>query len=419
MRTLAEWLELHESVHAKSIDLDLGRVGVVADALGLRPLSYPVITVGGTNGKGSTVAHVSALLAALGVRAGAFTSPHLVRYSERIRIAGHEASDAELIAAFERIEAARGAITLTFFEYNTLAALVIFAAQRVDAAVLEVGLGGRLDATNLIDADVAVLCSVGLDHCDWLGDSLASIGAEKAGIFRSGRPAVLGSPDMPASVFAAIATIGARPLIAERDFAWQIDNSDWSYRGVRDSYAHLPPSALPGSVQYRNAACAITAVAALGLAQALDARVIAQALRAVRLAGRFQIIPGAVEWTLDVAHNEPAARVLARHLGERPCQGRTYAVTGILRDKDVAGIGRALRQEIDRWILCSLPGPRGSTAAELAERLGPDINARAERADSASMGCELARAQAQPADRVVVFGSFPMVGSALQWLGLY
>jgi dihydrofolate synthase/folylpolyglutamate synthase len=188
---------------------------------------------------------------------------------------------------------------------------------------------------------------------------------------------------------------------------------------VRDSYAHLPPSALPGSVQYRNAACAITAVAALGLAQALDARVIAQALRAVRLAGRFQIIPGAVEWILDVAHNEPAARVLARHLGERPCQGRTYAVTGILRDKDVAGIGRALRQEIDRWILCSLPGPRGSTAAELAERLGPDINARAERADSASMGCELARAQAQPADRVVVFGSFPMVGSALQWLGLY
>jgi len=419
VRTLAEWLELHESVHAKSIDLGLGRVGEVADALSLRPVSYPVITVGGTNGKGSTVAHLAALLRALGVRAGAFTSPHLLNYNERIRIDGVAVRDAELTAAFERIEAARGATTLTFFEYNTLAALLVFAARRVDAAVLEVGLGGRLDATNLIDADVAVLCSVGLDHRDWLGDDLESIGREKAGIFRRGRPAVLGCPAMPASVFAALATSGATAVIAERDFSWVIDDDSWSYKGIRASYAALPPSALSGSIQYRNAATAIAALEALDPPKRLDQAVIRAALGSVSLAGRFQIIPGEVEWILDVAHNEPAARVLARHLAERPCAGRTLAVTGILRDKDAAGMARALARQIDHWILCSVAGPRGSTASELAMRLGADINARAQQTDSVASGCELARKLARAADRVLVFGSFPAVGLALQWLRLY
>ena len=418
MRTLAEWLELHESVHPKSIDLDLARVGEVADALGLRPVPYPLITVGGTNGKGSTVAHLVALFAALDVRTGAFTSPHLLRYNERIRIDGEEAGDAELIAAFERIERARGSTTLTFFEYNTLAALYIFAARCVQAAVLEVGLGGRLDATNLVDADVAVLCSVGMDHRDFLGDDLESIGREKAGIFRAGRPAVLGSAEMPASVFAAITSSGARALIAGRDFNWMIDGDQWSYQGA-GQYASLPRSALPGAIQYRNAATAIAALEALALPQPLDRELIASALAQVRLNGRFQILPGPVEWILDVAHNEPAARVLARHLAERPSVGRTFAVVSILRDKDVAAIGRALGAQIDAWILCTLPGPRGSQAFELASRLAPSINAHAELAGSVAEGCSLAQAQARPGDRVVVFGSFPVVGSALQWLGLY
>ena len=418
MRTLAEWLELHESVHPKSIDLDLARVGQVADALALRPVPYPVITVGGTNGKGSTVAHLVALFAALGVRTGAFTSPHLLRYNERIRIDGGEAGDAELIAAFERIEAARGSTTLTFFEYNTLAALLIFAARGVRAAVLEVGLGGRLDATNLIDANVAVLASVGMDHRDFLGDDLESIGREKAGIFRCGRPAVLGSAEMPASVFAAIASTGARALIAGRDFNWSIDGDRWSYQGV-GHYASLPPSALPGAVQYRNAAMAIAALEALAPPRQLDRELIASALAQVRLAGRFQILPGPVEWILDVAHNEPAALVLARHLEARPSAGRTFAVASILRDKDVAGIGRALGSQIDCWILCTLPGVRGSKAAELASRLAPCINAPAELANSVAQGCMLARTQARPGDRVLVFGSFAAVGSALEWLGLY
>jgi dihydrofolate synthase/folylpolyglutamate synthase len=419
VRTLAEWLELHESVHAKSIDLGLGRVGEVAARLALIPVSYPLITVGGTNGKGSTVAHLIALLHALGVNAGAFTSPHLLNYNERIRIDGCAVPDAELTAAFERIETARGATTLTFFEYNTLAALLIFAGRGVEAAVLEVGLGGRLDATNLVDSDVAVLCSVGLDHRDWLGDDLESIGREKAGIFRRARPAVLGSSAMPASVYAALAISGARALIAEHDFSWVIDGDTWSYCSLQHGYTALPPSALFGSIQYRNAATAIAALDALNLPQKLDRDVVSTALRTVTLAGRFQIIPRQVEWILDVAHNEPAAEVLAQHLRERPCAGRTIAVSGILRDKDVAAIGRALERQIDHWILCSLPGARGSSAAELAQRLAPHINARFQASDSIAGGCELARAQARRADRVLVFGSFHAVGLALQWLQLY
>jgi len=418
VRTLAEWLQLHESVHPKSIDLDLARVGEVASTLGLLPVPYPVITVGGTNGKGSTVAHLVALFSALGMRTGAFTSPHLLRYNERIRIDAAEASDAELIAAFERIEAARATTTLTFFEFNTLAALITFAARNVEAAVLEVGLGGRLDATNLIDADVAVLASVGMDHRDYLGDDLESIGREKAGIFRAGRPAVLGSSDMPASVFAAIASSGARALIAGRDFSWKIDGERWSYQG-RGHYANLPRSALSGAIQYGNAATAIAALEALALPRKLNRELIAGALAQVRFRGRLQILPGAVEWILDVAHNEPAARVLAQHLKERPMSGRTFAVASILRDKDVAGIGRALGAQIDCWILCTLGGARGSSASELATRLAPGMHARLELADSIAAGCARARAQARPGDRVLVFGSFPAVGSALQWLGLY
>src|SRR6267378_4100603 len=255
MRTLAEWLTLQESVHPKSIDLELTRVAAVARALGIAEPAFPVVTVGGTNGKGSTVAHLAALLAALGASTGMFTSPHFIRYNERIRVNGDEVGDQELIAAFERIEAARGATTLTFFEYNTLAALLIFAERAVDVEVLEVGLGGRLDATNLVAADVAVVCSIGFDHRDWLGDSLELIGAEKAGIFRSGRPAVLGTQDMPASVFSTITELGARAVVAGKDFTWRVDGvgeARWSYDGLRLSLRDLPPSALAGSIQYRN-----------------------------------------------------------------------------------------------------------------------------------------------------------------------
>jgi dihydrofolate synthase/folylpolyglutamate synthase len=441
MRTLAEWLSLQESVHPQSIDLGLERVGRVAAALGVAAAAFPVITVAGTNGKGSVAAHLEALLTAVGARTGLFTSPHLIRYNERIRVGGREVTDAELIAVFERIEAARGATTLTFFEYNTLAALAIFTEARVDAAVLEVGLGGRLDATNLVTADAAVLASVGFDHREWLGDTLELIGAEKAGIFRANRPAVLGTPQMPSTVYAAIARLGARAVVAERDFSWQIAGTDWDYQGLALSLESLPRSALAGAIQYRNAATAIAALEALrssGNARpeigplaarlaALDEHTVAAALERVRLAGRFQIIPGKVEWILDIAHNEPAARVLAEQLRARPLPqgatgatgaGRTFAVIGVLADKDAAAIGVALAGVIDHWIVCTLPGPRGTSAAELAALLAPRA-AAIELAGSVVAGCESARARAQPGDRVVVCGSVYTVGPALQWLRVY
>src|SRR5882757_11111185 len=224
--------------------MGLARVSSVARALGVDKPACPVITVGGTNGKGSTVAHLDALLRATGASAGMFTSPHFIRYNERIRVDGVEVTDDELVAAFERIETARGTTTLTFFEYNALAALVIFAQRGVDVAILEVGLGGRLDAVNLVDADVAIVCSIGFDHRDYLGDSLEQIGAEKAGIFRAGRPAVLSTPEMPASVYSAIQSVGARGVVAGRDFSWQVGPARWQYRGLRTSLNNLPPSAL-------------------------------------------------------------------------------------------------------------------------------------------------------------------------------
>jgi dihydrofolate synthase/folylpolyglutamate synthase len=426
MRTLAEWLELQDSVHPRSIDLGLERVTEVARRLGLVTPAFRVLTVGGTNGKGSVAAHADALLRAVGASVGLFTSPHLVRYNERIRVDGAEAGERELIEAFERIEAARGSTTLTFFEYNTLAALLVFTRRAVAVAVLEVGLGGRLDATNLVPADVAVIASVGLDHSEWLGESLEAIGAEKAGILRAGRPAVLGTADMPASVFERIAALGAPALVAGRDFTWDLAGERWSYGAPGLALDDLAPSHLAGSIQYRNAATAITAVAALAspgtLDGPLDRRAVNAALASVRLAGRFEIVPGAVEWILDIAHNEPAARVLAAHLRERALpagaaggRGRTLAVAGVLADKDAAGIAAALAPLVDHWILCALEGPRGGSAAALAARMQVPRE-RLTLADSVGEGCARARALAHPGDRVVVFGSFHTVGPAREWL---
>ncbi|MBV9697833.1 MAG: bifunctional folylpolyglutamate synthase/dihydrofolate synthase, partial [Gammaproteobacteria bacterium] len=302
---------------------------------------------------------------------------------------------------------------------------LLFRAAGVQAAVLEVGLGGRLDATNLIDADVAVLASVGFDHRDWLGDTLEAIGAEKAGIFRAGRPAVLGSAAMPASVFEAMARLGARPLIAERDFSWQVAASGrWAYSGLALQLHDLPPSALAGEIQYRNAATALAALEGLGASGAtgapLSEAVVARGLKQVHLPGRFQIVPGPVEWILDIAHNEPAAQLLARQLQARPRAngGRTYAVLGVLADKDAGAIGAALEPVVDQFIACTLPGPRGLSAAQLVARLklAPE---RTRCADSVAAGCALARAEARTGDRVLVCGSLHTVGPALEWLQIY
>jgi dihydrofolate synthase/folylpolyglutamate synthase len=354
---------------------------------------------------------------------GSAASPHRICCATTsIHLEGREATDAQLVEAFERIEAARGSTTLTFFEYNTLAALLLFADQKMQVAVLEVGLGGRLDAVNLVDADVSVLCSVGFDHRDWLGDTLEAIGAEKAGIFRAHRPAVLGTPQLPHSVYAAIEQLGAQAVVAERQFSWHIGPDSWSYRGLHGEITGIPAPRLVGAIQYRNAATALAAIESLARLAGPEWRwpplrrpIIAAGLARVEVAGRFQVIAGPVEWILDVSHNEPAAQVLKANLAQRPVTGRTFAVCGILQDKDAGEIARVLARSAEVWIACALPGPRGGSAAELAARLAPHIHV-SEQAASVAAGCARARALARPGDRVLVFGSFSTVTAALEWL---
>jgi len=417
MRSLADWLEQQQKSHPSAIDLDLTRVRGVALALGLLPPPYGVITVAGTNGKGSTVACLDAILRAAGRRTGRFTSPHLVRYNERICIDGREVPDADLIASFERIEAARGSTTLTFFEYNALAALDLFMRAPVDVAVLEVGLGGRLDATNIVDADVGVVCSIGLDHVEWLGDSLEQIGREKAGIFRAGRPAVLGSGSMPLSVRKAIEELGARLVAPDDHYRMRVHGERWDFEFGSLALRDLPLPALPGAHQLGNAATALAAIAAGGFDVRLSHEIVSEALRDVRIAGRFQRIPGEVEWILDVAHNVPAAETLRDNLRQLPPARRTIAVCGILGDKDIRGITATLATEVDAWILVTLAGPRAVNTQQIAAQLPPHASVMSHAAGVAE-ACRTARAAARPGDRVLIFGSFLTVGPALEFLGL-
>jgi len=417
MRSLADWLEQQQKSHPSAIDLDLTRVRGVAQRMGLLPPGCRVITVAGTNGKGSTVAYIDALFRSAGKRAGRFTSPHLVKYNERICVDGVEARDDELVAAFERIDASRGTTTLTFFEYNTLAALDVFARREVEVAILEVGLGGRLDATNIVDADVGVVCSIGLDHVDWLGDSIEQIGREKAGIFRAGRPAVLGSATMPASVWQVIEAIGARAVAPGRDYHVRVRGDRWDFDSEPLTLHDLPLPSMAGVHQIGNAAAALAAVLSGKFDLPLTREVVTRSLHNVHVAGRFQRIPGEVEWILDVAHNVPAAAVLRDNLRRLPRARRTLAVCGILGDKDIRGIAAVLAPDIDGWILATLAGPRAVSAEQIAAQLPANASVIARTADVAE-ACRVARSSARPQDRVLVFGSFLTVGPALDFLGI-
>jgi dihydrofolate synthase / folylpolyglutamate synthase len=418
-RSLADWLRMQETVHGPGIDLGLERIRSVALQLNLLPVESRAIIVAGTNGKGSTVACLAGILRASGYRAGAFTSPHLLRYNERIAVDGAEASDAELVAAFEAIESARGSITLTFFEFNALAALLVFRTRAVQFQILEVGLGGRLDAVNIVDAEAAIVCSIGLDHADWLGTDIAGIGREKAGVFRAGSIAVLADPDMAASVAQEAQRIGARMLQAGRDYHCSISAGErsWNFDMPGLQLDNLPFPGLPGDRQVANAAAAIATLHAMAMPRPLEASAVGAALRALRAPGRFQVVPGAVEWILDVAHNEPAARVLAQNLAARHCSGRTLFVTGILGDKDVDAVARALAARADAWILCGIDAPRGLTASHLQAR--SEIFTGARLATTVTEGMRMAAQEARPGDRIVVCGSFLTVAPALQALGLY
>jgi len=419
-RSLDQWLAHQTRAHPQAIDLGLDRLRLVLDRLGWRQPRAPVITVAGTNGKGSVSGYCAAMLSAAGHRIGLFTSPHLRDYRERIRIHDRLVGAEELVWAFDRIERARGEVGLTFFEFNTLAALLVFEAAQLDAWVLEIGMGGRLDAVNVVEPDVAVVVSIGLDHQEYLGTTLAAIAREKAGIFRKGRPAVLGSRDIPAVVPEIARELGAPLKRLGLEYSYSREPSDWHFRGSRWDLPHLPAPALVGEIQFDNAATAMAALEEVDARLEVPAAAVARGLTQVRLIARFQIIPpaapGAPIWILDVAHNPAAARVLAANLRGTPSGGRTLAVCGILADKDAAGVGAELRDCIDAWWCVSTAGERSRDGAQLAEVIAGVTTVPVQAADSIAAGCAAALAEARAPDRIVVFGSFHTAGPALDWL---
>jgi dihydrofolate synthase/folylpolyglutamate synthase len=420
-RTLSDWLGYIERQHPKTIAMGLERVRAVADAMALPKPACHVITIGGTNGKGSTVAFVEAIARAAGWRVGAYTSPHLLHYNERVRIDGKDADDASLVAAFEAVEAVRGEVALTYFGYGTLAALWLFARSDLDLAILEVGLGGRLDAVNIVDPDVAVITTVDLDHQDWLGDTIEAIGREKAGIARAWKPLVLGDDDPPSSVLGHAYAIGASAVRIGCDFFFERIEGDpehWRWREI-GCELELPMPQLAAPVQLRNAAVAIAALRALPVDMPEAAFVVG--VRGAQIAARLQrLVRDGVEIVVDVGHNPQAARALAAWLEASPVAGPTYAVFAALGDKDIRGVIAALEGRIDRWWLAGLAdaGPRGLSVDAFAERLAGTAAAKGVRCPEVATALTAARHVAVPGARILVLGSFHTAAAALDSLAV-
>lgn len=413
--TLDTWLQWQQGLHPQAVDLGLERVCEVLARLQLSEPPYSIITVAGTNGKGSTVAMLEAILDADGYRVGAYTSPHLLRYNERIRVGRVEADDAALCEAFAKVDTAREATTLSFFEFGTLAALQHFADTAIDIAILEVGLGGRLDAVNAVDADAAIVTTIGIDHVDWLGPDRESIGYEKAGVYRPGKPAICADSAPPQSLLDHAAAIGATLYQVGVDYAYEQSGTGWSWWCDDMRYSELPLPTLVGEHQLNNAAAAIMALTTLATRIPLTEKAIHIGLRQAHLPGRLQIIPGPVEWIVDVSHNPQGAEALARFLRQRDCSGRTLAVLALFKDKDITGIIRALSGIIDAWYCAGLSGARGLAEDELISALrSAKIPGIMETYSSVALACSAAMGEAVAGDRIVVFGSFVTVAAVLQ-----
>ena len=420
-RTLADWLSYLEQLHPSAIDMGLERVRQVAVQLGLGKPAPLVITVTGTNGKGSTCAFIEALLQAQGLKVGVYSSPHLLRYNERVRIATVDADDQALCEAFAAVEVARGAISLTYFEMGTLAAFWLFQRAALDAVVLEVGLGGRLDAVNLVDADLALVTSIGLDHSDWLGDTRESVAYEKAGILRAGKPALCGDLDPPVPLLTRIAELDCPFFLRGRDYDLAVAAQAWHWRGLNAQGEVLELHDLPLlDLPLENAALALQAYALLGLpwqVQSLKA-----ALLATQVVGRLD--RRTLHWRgkvltllLDVGHNPHAAEYLAQRLASRPLSGQRWAVFGLLADKDLPGVLRPLLAEVSGWAVTTLPTGRARPAAELQAALlefGARVRSYADVVAALEAQCE----QAVAGDEILLFGSFYCVAEALDWLVL-
>ncbi len=418
-RTLEEWLGHIEQQHPKSIELGLERTRAVAQRLAIGKAARSVITVAGTNGKGSTVAFIEAIARAGGLKVGTYTSPHLLRYNERVRIDGREAGDQELVAAFEAVEAARpeergGSIPLTYFEFGTLAALWLFQQSDLDLAVLEVGLGGRLDAVNLVDPDVAVITTVDIDHVDWLGNDRESIGYEKAGIARAWKPLVLGEIDSPSSVLRHAYAIGANAIRLGSDFFHEpVDESHWRWRDAGFEI-ELPSPRLAAPVQRANAATAIAALRALDIE--LPASAFAEGVASATLPGRLQRFDyRGTPVIVDVGHNPQAARELAAWLRAEPAEGRTLAVFAALADKDVEGVVAALQGGVSEWFLAGLEGvgARGQSAHAVAAKLAGTAAAQGSLHSGVQAALVAAQSEAHAGDRILVLGSFHTVAEAM------
>lgn len=413
---LDSWLRWLESLHPREIELGLERLRPVHARLIPKPPECRVITVAGTNGKGSCVAVAEAVGIASGLRVGAYTSPHLYRYNERVRLDGRPVDDLRLMEAFQSVDNARRGVPLTYFEFGTLAALQIFFEARLDLVILEVGLGGRLDAVNIVDPDVAVITSVGLDHQAWLGMDRETIGAEKAGIVRAGRPLVLGEPDPPGSVLRIAEERNAVVDALNRDWFLDLADDGWCLRD-RESRLGLLPYGPLRSALVRNAGSALRALQWLG--HCPDRDIIGQAVGTLELPGRLQRFPGSVEWIVDLAHNTQGAQLLAETLKSEKCSGRTRAVFGMLADKDIGGVAAIMAPFVDEWLIAGVGTSRGASADEVAAQVGGAGAGRIEICRDVPDACERARQRSANGDRVVVFGSFFVVGPALESVELY
>ncbi|MGC2459040.1 MAG: folylpolyglutamate synthase/dihydrofolate synthase family protein [Gallionellaceae bacterium] len=471
--TLSDWLSYLETLHPKTIALGLERVAQVKQRLQLRP-DFPIITVGGTNGKGSVCAMLESMLHAAGYRVGCYTSPHLLEYNERVRIAKEQASDAELCAAFEKVERARRQqitefnpdnppapmspppcrgraregveaqyshrfypppdlppargkelsdesveVPLTYFEFGTLAAIQCFIEHKVEVAILEVGLGGRLDAVNVFDSDCAVVASVDIDHTEYLGDTREQIAFEKAGIFRAGKVAIFGDRDMPAAIATEAHRIGAELWQLGNQFRYAASSQQWDFHGMNGARNALPYPALRGAYQLNNAAAALAALDVLKDKLPVSMEAVRRGLAEVSLPGRFQVLPGRPQIILDVAHNPHAARCLAQNLAGLPPCHKTFAVFAMLKDKDMAGVARALKEQVDVWLVAGIDAPRGASADELArvlrtEAVQGEIMVFPSAQEAMHHACNVAAEN----DRIAAFGSFYTVADVMRARGL-
>jgi len=412
---LADWLRWQETLHPSDIELGLARVSRVWAKLGPEKLPFPVISIAGTNGKGSCAAMLEAVYTAAGYVTACYTSPHLLRYNERVRIRSRAVSDEMLCEAFERVESARDGESLTYFEFGTLAAMDLFVRMDPDVAILEVGLGGRLDAVNVFDADLALITSIGLDHMAWLGETLEEIALEKAGILRAGRSAVIGHRDPLPCLLEYGERIGSHMHCLGQDFDYDLMGADWRWHGPGFPPLTLAPPALRGKVQYDNAAAALMCVSCLGHRLPVSLGSLRQGLQRTRISGRFQVLPGEPTWILDVAHNGPAAAVLAENIESVRCLGKRHAIIGMLRDKEPAAVVGHLLEWVDVWHVGTAGDPRAMPSEELSAVLRA-IDSRASINTYAKIEEAVAGAVSAVTlgDCILVFGSFTTVEAALR-----